>query len=382
MSLKVPALILQLAVALPMMGQPIAGANLRYWYDSRRYDDFKIQLVNRLDSLDVFYRCDTTKFTVRWERRDSYSERSGDELTGVTIRADKQSMSLPAPAKPWLLVAIVTDKADNETSLHYRLIEANYPVDCTISTANGDIVTDTYLYENTPYRLTGNASVLKVYCFAKAFPPATAPFTESSQEDPVLQPDSSFTIRNNGVVQFSKPGMFLIQSDTNAARGRAVLVVRASYPRLTRLEDLTSALIYLTTREEHERLIAAGKDKVKFDKVILDITRDKDRAKNMIRNYFRRVELANALFDSYKEGWKTDRGMCYVIFGPPDQVSRTGSSEIWTYKGIKAKLVFNRSASIYDPHNFVLQRDKRLMETWYYTIDMWRKNRVESPEQN
>src|SRR5205085_9004136 len=114
------------------------------------------------------------------------------------------------------------------------------------------------------------------------------------------------------------------------------------------------------------RLVLAGKDKVKFDKVILDITRDKDRAKNVIRKYFRRVELANSLFSSFKEGWKTDRGLTYVIFGPPDEVTRTGNTEIWSYKSVKSKFVFNRSASIYDPDNFILQRDKRLMETWYH----------------
>jgi len=74
--------------------------------------------------------------------------------------------------------------------------------------------------------------------------------------------------------------------------------------------------------------------------------------------------------------------MTYIIFGPPDDVARTSNSEIWTYKKSKSRFVFNRSPSIYDPDNFILQRDKRLMETWYYTIDMWRKNQIASAEEN
>jgi len=102
----------------------------------------------------------------------------------------------------------------------------------------------------------------------------------------------------------------------------------------------------------------------------------------VIRKYFRSGELANNFFGSYKEGWKTDMGMTYIIFGPPDEVYRTGNTEIWTYKNMKSRLIFNRAPSIYSPDNFVLQRDKRLMEPWYYTIDMWRKNQVATAQEN
>lgn len=382
MYLKVTAVVLWCLTSLSAMGQPISTANLRAWYDPLKDGDFKMHVVNRTDSLKVFYRYDTSRFEVRWEKRDSYSQRQGDDLLNAVMDQENQTITLPAPAKPWLLLAMVRNKADNETAMHFRLIESNYPVDCTIR-RNNRIEFNPYLFINTPYTIQGTASTLTVFYFANEFPPAASPFTEASQEiDPVLEPDSSFTISNNGTVVFDKEGLFLIQSDPNAARGTAVRVVSSSYPKLTRIEDLAAALVFISTREEYEKLILAGKDKVKFDKVILDITRDKDRAKNVIRKYFRRVELANIKFSSFKEGWKTDRGMTYIIFGPPEEVSRTGNTEIWTYKRLKARFIFNRSASIYDPDNFILQRDKRLMETWYYTIDMWRKNQVKSPEEN
>ena len=34
-----------------------------------------------------------------------------------------------------------------------------------------------------------------------------------------------------------------------------------------------------------------------------------------------------SLFTSYKQGWKTDKGMIYIIFGAPDEVLKDGERE-------------------------------------------------------
>ena len=107
----------------------------------------------------------------------------------------------------------------------------------------------------------------------------------------------------------------------------------------------------------------------------MDITGDRDRAKNFMRSYFRRVELANIYFSSYKQGWKTDRGMVYLIFGLPDEVSVNDGTETWFYKNTRTRFTFVRRGSVYDPHHSVLLRDKRFTEIWFSTIDLWRKSR-------
>ena len=40
-----------------------------------------------------------------------------------------------------------------------------------------------------------------------------------------------------------------------------------------------------------------------------------ERAKELIKNYYGRLQHANLFFTSYLEGWKTDRGMIFMIFG-------------------------------------------------------------------
>ncbi|HCM77656.1 MAG TPA: GWxTD domain-containing protein, partial [Cytophagales bacterium] len=119
----------------------------------------------------------------------------------------------------------------------------------------------------------------------------------------------------------------------------------------------------------------ANGDKVALDQVIMGITRDKDRAKRFMKSYYSRVELANKFFTSYKEGWKSDRGMIYIIFGLPDEIRKTSQNEIWYYKDSRTKFVFIKKGSVYDPDYYTLMRDDRFTQLWYNTIDLWRKSR-------
>jgi hypothetical protein len=96
-----------------------------------------------------------------------------------------------------------------------------------------------------------------------------------------------------------------------------------------------------------------------------------------MRNYFKRVEIANQYFTSYKEGWKTDRGMIFVVFGLPDAVYRTSASEIWEYavQGDKVSFTFVRSATLFDPDNYVLIRKKKVEDIWLQAVDLNRNAR-------
>ena len=67
----------------------------------------------------------------------------------------------------------------------------------------------------------------------------------------------------------------------------------------------------------------------------------------LMDEYYRRVSYANENFDGWKEGWETDRGMIYILFGPPDRVERTNPSmanstlyQIWTYNKINKQFIF------------------------------------------
>jgi GWxTD domain-containing protein len=267
--------------------------------------------------------------------------------------------------------------------LNFRQIEANYPPDGMLW-RNGKPVFQAYIPVNSEVTITNTFGPnLKAYHYTEKFPAGSPPFAEKEKRvDPIMEVDSTFNLRSGQQVKFTKEGLYLVQSDTNAARGISFRVAPSAYPRMTKIEDLSTSLVFISTKEEADRLIAAGDDKTEFDKVVLDITRDKDRARTLIRNYFRRVELANIYFTSYKEGWKTDRGMIYLVFGLPDEVNRNGQFEVWTYKSMNVKFTFYKAGSVYDPDYYVLERNKRVAEPWYYTIDMWRKSQISSAVKN
>ncbi len=60
-----------------------------------------------------------------------------------------------------------------------------------------------------------------------------------------------------------------------------------------------------------------------------------------------RVAYANAnLSNRYNDGWKSDRGRVYIVYGPADEVERVPSSaeslpyEIWHYNGLQGGVIF------------------------------------------
>lgn len=62
--------------------------------------------------------------------------------------------------------------------------------------------------------------------------------------------------------------------------------------------------------------------------------------------YYNRVAFANQQFGHYLDGWKTDRGMTYIMYGAPDYIDRNPLSaderpyEVWEYYDINKRFVF------------------------------------------
>lgn len=368
--------------ALTASAQSVASLNLRYLYDPQNEVDMAMKVVNSRNGLTVYYRLTlanqstTDSYSIDWLKFDSYTEKNGVPVEAEDSTASAGKIVVPTPEKPWLLVAVVTNTSTNKSWRYPQVIDAKYPVNGFLEGSEG-IVFKPYVTIGHEYTIhsTGDEPI-KIYYYKTDFPVASPPFTEKgARQDRFMFADSTFTVSVGQKVTFSKKGLYLAQQDTLQAKGFAFVAMGSSYPKLTRIEDIPDPLIFVSTKEEHDALLAAGDDKTKIDKVILDITRDKDRAKNFMRSYFRRVELTDLYFTSFKEGWKTDRGMVFLIFGLPDEVSKTGPNEVWYYKNTKERFTFVRNGSVYDPNSVVLQRNSKYAEVWFGTVDLWRKSR-------
>ena len=144
----------------------------------------------------------------------------------------------------------------------------------------------------------------------------------------------------SGPLPVLDPGVYLVavtladaEGGPLAAADRVVVVRRADYPVPSRVGDLIAPLAYLATPREMARLTGAAPaaQRQAFDRFWGDQLDDRRLAAATVRAYYERVEEANRRFATYKDGWKTDPGMAYVLFGPPRYVEPTLDGERWSY---------------------------------------------------
>lgn len=216
-------------------------------------------------------------------------------------------------------------------------------------------------------------TILKAnYSLQPALPPMS-PRQETLPEVP-RQTADSLQYNSGDTIRLSSEGLYLI--DAGAGSSRGLLVQGGAYPLVTRVQDLISPLIYLTTSAEREALYSAKDQKAAVDGFWLKIAKDKALARELIRTYYTRVETANKRYTSFKPGWATDRGMIYIIYGKPSNVSVIGDSETWIYRESEAspyvKFVFTKKENNFTENHFELIRNREYEENWYSTVARWR----------
>jgi len=374
-----------LLIAVTGFAQSLSSLNLDYWHNPNAELEFLIAPVQTAKQQLVYYQLITNRkespassYSIDWENRETLNDKTGLPISNDSIISQSTNsrigvLALPTSSKIWYITAKVTNLETQAIFYFYKPVDPLWPVN-NFTMVDGSPWLKDFLTAGSHVSLGIPAKkVAYGFLFKKNFSAALPPFAEAEKTDPFLKADSTFVLDQSFVPKTN--GLYLIQEDTTSGKGISFMVMNPNYPKYTRVELLAAPLIYLTTDDEFNELTAAQSNKAAFDKVILEITRDKERAKSLMRSYFQRVETANRYFTEYKEGWKTDRGMIYVIYGQPDEVSRTAITEIWFYRTQKTKFVFNRSGSIFCPENYKLQRDKEHTQQWFYMVDLWRKGK-------
>lgn len=381
--------ILSVAISLAATGQPLRNINFNYLYDPNQAFSFDMRAIKRSSEWTVFYQLtirDTTHqdddFTIQWEIRKSVSENEGQLIAPEIQEMSRSKKGFSGSVSFTLteessriIVAKVINVVLKRAWLFCETLDPQYPVD-GILMHQGVPLLKPYVNLSQPVQVNG-ADTLIVSYYNDDFPVASPPFAVVQPAvSESIKPDSVFLVRSGDTLQFDTVGLYLLQRDTTAISGFAFRV-EDDYPKLARIQSLAAPFIYITTKQEYERFIASKNDKRSFDRNILRIVDDAERARTLIRNYFRRVELANLYFTSFKEGWKTDRGMTYIVFGLPNEVYKLDDREIWVYRNewFRAVFTFFRVSSVFDARNYVLERDRRYQSTWYEVIDLWRKAR-------
>jgi len=198
------------------------------------------------------------------------------------------------------------------------------------------------------------------------------------------------------VVEFLLPtlssGIYRLSIDGVSANGdtiieleRTLSVKSATYPQIADLNDMIEALAYIAFEDEIAYIEDADSPteaKRRFDAFWGARVANRNLAASLIRLYYGRIEEATLYFTGYKEGWKTDRGMVYVVMGPPLYVDQRIDSETWHYsygdRDPANTFVFERVQFYSDQpfENYVLQRRPYYQREWTRAIDLWRRGAI------
>lgn len=207
-----------------------------------------------------------------------------------------------------------------------------------------------------------------------------------SQKEPMLYPsipDSTFWVAseaNHAVsLKISRQGIYYIRLDSSNAGGCTLLGVGPGFPRVQSHEQMIAASRYIMNRDEYQKLISAADKQAAIEAFWLSIAGNNERAKELIKRYYNRVQDANSFFTSHIEGWKTDMGMIYIIFGTPAKTYKTANMESWEYFIQNAPPLTFRFEKINNPFSencFKLQRTINYKDPWTIAVSYWREGRV------
>lgn len=172
-----------------------------------------------------------------------------------------------------------------------------------------------------------------------------------------------------------------VRGEEEIFKGRDFGIKSENYPAVQTPEELARPLTYLMDDGDHEELMShENPDSLKaaIDRFWLRNIGNENEARNVIRMYYERVEEANKQFSNYKEGWKTDPGMIYVLFGPPWYVEENLDRRVWSYSYNRNDPDYNflfiqrkLKTEYYPFDNYVLQRSNYYYDTQYQQKQLW-----------
>ncbi len=211
------------------------------------------------------------------------------------------------------------------------------------------------------------------------------PLFSNLPETPLkTEADTSWSYAYNDTMLFELafPGTYIFKVNRSVSDGLTLMNFGENFPRVRTADDLLGPLIYLTSSTEFRDLRMQLNRKLAVDNFWLGIAGNMEAARELIRVYYNRVLFANLYFTSYKEGWKTDRGMIYIVFGAPNILEVSSNSEKWTYftgKGNRPiELVFERKENIFTNQDYQFIRDIDSNPYWRNAVQTWKKGKIYS----
>ncbi len=220
-------------------------------------------------------------------------------------------------------------------------------------------------------------------CFFKQFSTPLPPFSLKESDQLKYKPDSTFNLNVSGnAFSLTIPhlGFYHIKTTNSSNDGLTLYSFDKSFPGVSNSEEMINCTRYIMSKTEYEDCKNAEDKKASIDKFWVNIGGSNERAKQLLKRYYGRVKEANKYYTGYTQGWKTDRGMIYIIFGEPTNKYISDTREIWVY-GVESnpaaiRFTFYHSKNPFTQNDYILERSQFFKEPWYTAVDYWRQGNV------
>jgi GWxTD domain-containing protein len=235
------------------------------------------------------------------------------------------------------------------------------------------------------------------------------PFKEIPYPPSMLLPDKTVDYGPDTIIpllysdtlplMFPREGIYLCSVGRDIHEGFSFFNFGESFPKMNTPEEMIEPLGYIANEDELNSMRSAPKPKVALDEFWIKCGGNIEKSRELIRIFYTRVLYADYYFTSYKQGWRSDRGMIYIIYGPPDKVYKTTDGESWGYRkpvirsswGTRYRVkdeylyfTFRKKQSVFSDNDFYISRSETLVTFWEQAVASWRKGivfRLDNPEE-
>jgi len=296
-------------------------------------------------------------------------------------------LSLPGNNQGKLLVLNIHRKTVSK-SLYYDISldnTLNYSnAGLLLFPAEGDLPLISNFINNTDTvrirSLSNTGGSLYAYYYNKVFDPALPPMVvEKGKVVKELQVKDLIKIESGHTVRFTKSGFYFIQRDTSSVEGITIRVENPYFPVFKTMDKIVEPLIYISTGTETKTIRQASDPHAAFEAYWLKLSETPNMASQTIGKFYQQVGTSNFYFTNYKEGWKTDPGMVYLIFGKPDEVYKGKETMDWIYNRNLSlpviRFTFIKVKNIFAYDHYRLMRKKNYDRIWFKAVELWRKGK-------
>lgn len=217
-----------------------------------------------------------------------------------------------------------------------------------------------------------------------------------------VKPDTVVAIPYSDTLPLMLPekGIYFFTVSREIREGLTLFNFGDDFPTMTTPEEMIKPLAYLLPEDELQKIASSEKPKVALDDFWLGCCNGNvEKARELIRIFYTRAVFANYYFTSWKEGWRTDRGMIYIIYGPPDKLYKSSDVETWGYRkpvvssgwgarvSVKEEYLFftfKKKDNPFTDNDYSLSRSETVVSYWDKAVQSWRKGivfRLDNPEE-